>query len=267
MYIRALRDFSRDVLPRSKNKIEEFHIVDMKDEVLELIFKEYDEGHKRGGNYLEPSKVLERLGLASRNFSNTWGQNISNFHNSPSKSNSSLGSSSNTVSGASNSSNTAKCILTKTADGRDEFLVGEKLKVFIYQGNIMDLMNINVLVCSEGRNDRTCQGYLAKQIMDKITEKQRKAIASLFKSTTFRQFSDVLQSHLGVNHYNLILFAIIKKFPNDEMRKDDLDLLWKTTLNVLEKANKKNVQKKGKPVSVALPLLGTGRHNLIKLMY
>jgi hypothetical protein len=262
MYIRALRNFSANVPSGSENKIEEFHIVDIKDDILNLIFKEYDEDRKQGGDYLEPKKVTERLGLSSKNVDKA----VSKSQNSVNKNNSFLGRSESLVSGAKKYSNKPKCILRDSADGRDEFLVGKRLKVFIYQENIIDLKNINVLVCPEGRSG-TCQGYLAQQIMANIPKEQQRAITSLLQNPP-RHISNILQSYFGVLNYGTIFFAIIRKFPNHEPREEDLDQLWYTTLNVLKKADiKGSKNRKGDPVSVAMPLLGTGKPTKTKHLY
>ncbi|XP_062613012.1 uncharacterized protein LOC134274798 [Saccostrea cucullata] len=259
MYVRALLDFAENFLPGLDNKIKEFHIVDIKEDMLDSIFAEYNGQHKNGRSYLEPGSVLKRLEITPWNTGHSWkrsGSDHSNYSNSGSAGNTNIQTRFANKYQAGKA--IVKCVSNKTATGSDEFFIGDLLKVLIYKENIIELKNINIIVCAEGR-EGFGQGYTSKQIIEKENDKYKKRVKKLFDDSKYRNFSDVLQIDSGILHYDLVFFAIIKRFPNSKPQDDCLSLLKRTTLKILEKANKRKTKKtKNKPLSLAMPLLGTG---------
>ena len=76
MYVKALLDFSEQYRGSS---LREFHIIDIKSDVLDFICTEYDESCKKGKEYLAPSRVIERCGIQTR--STFWPiQNVSKIN-------------------------------------------------------------------------------------------------------------------------------------------------------------------------------------------
>ncbi|XP_062614147.1 uncharacterized protein LOC134275882 [Saccostrea cucullata] len=266
MYVKALLDFAE--IPKYEKRLQEFYFVDNKDDILGLISREYQDGLSKGTVYLEPRKVIERLGIASWNVrgqkqgsgtGSTTTANINNYYSRGSQGDSS-GNGNNQKASVNNVQNPpipSTCVkfLKKDAKGSDEYLVGESLKVHIYQGSIIEAMNVSVLVCAEGR-DQHGQGFVAKQILEKATKNQKKEISKLFKQAKHLQWSQVLPLNIGFLHYKSVFYAIIKKFSNEKPQSEGLDMLWRTTSNILENANKK--KRKAQPLSVAISLLGTG---------
>ncbi|XP_062614149.1 uncharacterized protein LOC134275884 [Saccostrea cucullata] len=205
---------------------------DDKDDMLGSISREYRDYLIKRRDYLEPQKVNERQATAARDVGHPKDYGGSHLPLSAVEfRSSSSGAGYNQIASPKNPQclpNSSMCVkvLQRDAKGSDEYLVGGSLRVHIYQENIIELVNISVLVCGEGR-DQHGQGFLAKQILEKATKNQKKDISKLFKEANHIQWSQT----------------------------EGLDMLWKTTSNILEKANKK--KKKVKPLSIAMPLLGT----------
>lgn len=245
MYVKALLDFSEEY---QKAKVEEFHIIDNKLDMLDLICEEYEEGYKNGRKYLEPKTVLERLQIGS--YKTVWSKN--NYSN-PSRS---VERSNNVLSNAAQLGQSfQKYTLKEIAPG--EFTIGDILKVVVLTENILKLTNVDILVCAEGK-DKNVSGRIAKTVLEKVTSKEKKHIQKIISDT--QHYSNVLQTDFGVDNYNMIFFAIVRRFGDGKPRHEDLKLLENTTSNVLEKANKKKKRgRKNAHLSVAVPLLGTGR--------
>lgn len=255
MYIKALLDFSEQYKER---KIEEFHIIDNKADMLDFIHTEYEESKKRGKEYLEPRIVLERLQI--RPTKTVWTNNDyykinNNFSRNPRGAETSKKSNSSWSQSGPDILN-----LTLNEIGPGEFTVEGMLKVHISTESILNLKGIDILVCAEGR-EAAVSGRIAKAILDKATKKQKEKIEKLLSRT--KHFANVLQTEFGVDDYSMIFFAIIKRFGDYQPRPDDLTLLKNTLANVLEKANKRKSSNKKSALSVAMPLLGTGMFNKI----
>lgn len=255
MHIKALLGFSEQY---KKPKIEEFHLIDNKADMLDFIHGAYEECKQKGKEYLEARNVLERLHIRPTKTAwtnNDYSKMNNNFNRNPrgaeaSKKNSSSWS----QSGSDISNRTLKEI------GPGEFTVEGMLKIYISTESILNLKDIDILVCAEGR-EAAVSGRIAKAILDKVSKKQKEKIEKLLSST--KHFTDVLQNEFGVDSYSMILFAIIKRFGDNQPRHDDLTLMKNTMTNVLEKANKRKSSHKNSPLSVAMPLLGTGMFNKI----
>lgn len=255
MYIKALLDFSKQ---NKKPKVEEFHFIDNKADMLDFIHTEYEESKKKGKEYLEPRNVLERLQIRPTKTAWTnydYSKMNNNFSRNPRGAEASKKSSS---SWSQSGPDIPNRILKEIGPG--EFTVEGMLKVHISTGSILNLTGIDILVCAEGR-EAAASGRIAKAILDKASKKQKDKIKKLISST--KHFTDVLQTEFGVDSYSMIFFAIMKRFGDNQPRHDDLTLLKNTMVNVLEKANKGKHSKKKSPLSVAMPLLGTGMFNNI----
>lgn len=250
MYIKALQDFSKQY---KKPKIKEFHFIDNKPDMLNFINIEYEESQKKGKEYLEPRNVLERLQIRPTKTlwtNDDYSKMGSNFNRNQRSAEPSKNSSSNwPQSGQDIPKHTLKEITL------GEFTVDGMLRVLISTGNILTSTNVDILVCAEGR-EGALSGRIAKTILEKVTKKQEQKIKELLSGT--KHFADVLQTEFGVYGYNMIFFAIMKRFGDSKPRHEDLTLLKNTMINVLEKANKKKNSKQKSHLSVAIPLLGTG---------
>lgn len=252
MYIKSLLDFSEEY---QEAKVKEFHIIDNKMDMLDLISEEYEESHKNGRKYLEPKKVLERLQIPSHK--KVWKNNSASNPSSSFRTNTrSAENGKNSIPKAEQRGHTfQKYILKEIAPG--EYTIGDILKVVVFTENILKLKNVDILVCAEGK-DKNVSGRIAKTVLEKVTIKEKKQIQKIISGT--QHYSDVLQTNFGVDGYNMIFFAIVRRFGDGKPRHEDLKLLEKTTSTVLEKANKKRKSgRKNAHLSVAVPLLGTGR--------
>lgn len=255
MYIKALLDFSEQY---KKPKVEEFHFIDNKADMLDFIHTEYEESKKNGKEYLEPRNVLGRLQI--RPTKTAWTNNdYSNMNNNFSRN---LRSAETSKKSSSSWSQSGPDIPNRTLKEirPGKFTVEGMLKVLISTGSILNLPGIDILVCAEGR-EAAVSGRIAKAILDKASKNQKEKIKKLLSST--KHYADVLQTEFGVDSYSMIFFAIMKRFGDNQPRHDDLTLLKNTMANVLEKANKRKNSKKKLPLSVAMPLLGTGMFNNI----
>lgn len=255
MYIKALLDFSEQY---NKPKIEEFHLTDNKADMLDFIHGAYEECKQKGKEYLEPRNVLERLRI--RPTKTVWTNNDYSEMNNYSNRNprGSEASKKNSSSWSQSGSDIPNRTLKEIGPG--EFTVEGMLKVHISTESILNLKDIDILVCAEGREEAV-SGRIAKAIFDKANKKQKEKIKALLSST--KHFTNVLQTEFGVDSYSMIFFAIIKRFGDNQPGHDDLTLLKNTMANVLEKANKRKNSKQKSPLSVTMPLLGTGMFNKI----
>lgn len=253
MYIKALLDFSEEY---QKAKVKEFHIIDNKSDMLDLICEEYEECYKKGRKYLEPRTVLERLQIRSYNTSGWSKSNNLNPSNNLRTNTRSDDSSNNTLpKTAQRGQSFQKYTVKEISPG--EFSIDDILKVVVFTENILQLKNVDILVCAEGK-DKNISGRIAKTILENVTTKEKKHIQKIISGT--QHYSDVLQTNFGVGGYNMIFFAIVRRFGDGKPRHEDLKLLENTTSIVLEKANKKKKSgRKNAQLSIAVPLLGTGR--------
>lgn len=174
MYIKALLDFSEQ---SKKPKIEEFHIIDTKADMLDFIHTEYEESKKKGKEYLEPRYVLERLQIRptkTASMNNDFSKINNYFSRNPR--------------GAEASKNSSSSWLQSGPDipyrllkeiGPGEFTVEGMLKVHISTGSILNLSGIDILVCAEGR-EAAVSGRIGKAILDKVTQKKKRKLKNFF---------------------------------------------------------------------------------------
>lgn len=251
MYVKALLDFSEQYRGSS---LREFHIIDIKSDVLDFICTEYDESCKKGNKYLAPSRVIERCRIQTR--STFWPiQNVS-------KKNSANYIQNGSTKPKENWRHSLNCGIREIGEGK--YIVGGKLNVLVYTESILDLKNVNILVCAEGREAKI-SGRIAKTVMEKVTEAQKKQIES--RLIQIKQYSAVLQTEFGINGYKMIFFAIMRRFGDKKPRSEDFTLLENTTVKVLDAANKRKTKKGKSDLSVAIPLLGTGICYKFLLLY
>lgn len=255
MYIKALLDFSEQ---NKKPKIEEFHLIDNKADMLDFIHGAYEECKQKGKEYLEPRNVLVRLHRPPTKTAWTYNDYAKMNNNSNRNPRGAEASKKNSSSWSQSGSDIPNRILKEIGPG--EFTIEGMLKVHISTESILNLKGIDILVCAEGR-ETAVSGRIAKAILDKASKKQKEKIKALLSRT--KHFADVLQTEFGVDDYSMIFFAIIKRFGDNQPRHDDLTLLKNTMANVLEKANKRKSSNKKSALSVAMPLLGTGMFNNI----
>lgn len=243
MYLRALFDFS-EKHPRST--LREFHIIDMKSDVLDLICTEYQESFKHGRERLTPSNVIERLGIRTRG--TTW------THRNVCGMSSANGIQENSANAKQKLKHFSKQRLRENGHGK--FTVDDKLEVHIYTNNILNLQNVSILVCAEGLETQI-SGRIAKTIFEQAKKNQKEKIKALLSGNKY--YSQIKQINFGIFGYQMLFFAIMKRFGENAPRHEDLMLLKNTTVNILEAANKKKKNNKSE-LSLAMPLLGTGMH-------
>nr|XP_022342310.1 uncharacterized protein LOC111136032 [Crassostrea virginica] len=241
MYLRALFDFS-EKHPRST--LREFHIIDMKSDVLDLICTEYQESFKHGRERLTPSNVIERLGIRTRG--TTW------THRNVCGMSSANGIQENSANAKQKLKHFSKQRLRENGHGK--FTVDDKLEVHIYTNNILNLQNVSILVCAEGLETQI-SGRIAKTIFEQAKKNQKEKIKALLSGNKY--YSQIKQINFGIFGYQMLFFAIMKRFGENAPRHEDLMLLKNTTVNILEAANKKKKNNKSE-LSLAMPLLGTG---------
>lgn len=140
MYIKALLDFSEQY---KKPKIEEFHLIDNKADMLDWTNNDYS---KMNNNFNRNPRGAE----ASKKNSSSWSQSGSGIPN-----------------------RTLKEI------GQGEFTVEGMLKVYISTESILNLKDIDILVCAEGR-EAAVSGRIANAILDKVSKKKGRKLKNFF---------------------------------------------------------------------------------------
>lgn len=55
----------------------------------------------------------------------------------------------------------------------DEFIIGDKLNVVVYMGNIFKLIDVNIFVCVEGK-EKNVFGRILKMIFEIVIFKKKK---------------------------------------------------------------------------------------------
>lgn len=244
MYLRALFDFSEK---HPGSTLREFHIIDMKSDVLDFICTEYEESCKKGRERLTSRKVIERLGIRTRSTTQT-NRNVDRM------------SSANNI--REDSTNAPKNLKhfpehKLRENGQGKFTVDDKLEVQVYTDNILNLQNVSILVCAEGL-EAQISGRIAKVVIEKANKKQKKQIKALLSCV--KHYADVKQTDFGISGYNNVIFAIMRRFGENTPRPENKTLLKDVTVNILRAANKKRKKKDQPELSLAMPLLGTGTH-------
>lgn len=157
----------------------------------------------------------------------------------------------------------------RNVDGKHEFEMDKKLKVYIYRQDIVSLKNIGSLICSES-SAFSGAGGLSKNIYQNASKEFRKEFDS-YRTTLQRngkryQAGQLLIMVPGGNlSYNNVVFAVVNRFdPNKLPCKSDLAELEETCLKVLNRVNELSCDRKGKKTShlksLAMPLLGAGKY-------
>lgn len=244
MYLRALFDFSEK---HPGSTLREFHIIDMKSDVLDLICSEYKENYKNGRERIPLSNVIERLGIRTRG--TRW------THRNVGGMSSANGIQENSVNAKQKLKHFSKQRLRENSHGK--FTVEDKLEVQIYTSNILNLQNVSILVCAEGLETQF-SGRIAKTIIEKAKKNQKEKIKALLSGN--KNYSQIKQTDFGILGYKMLFFAIMKRFGENAPGHGDLMLLKNTTVNVLLEAANKMKKKNKSELSLAMPLLGTGMH-------
>ena len=266
MYVKAIREFV-EFLPALGHPLKEIKFCDQSKEMTRLFKNVFEMSDGKPEILSEKSVMMQALNISkphnhsfresseSKSSSTQSGQpsyeNPYPTHLSPPQ------SSSNGF--VPNSKTPSNWVFKGCQNGTATFMINS-IKVLIYQYDIVDLDNVDIIVSTENQQV-SGNGKLAKALLLKAGKKYQEEHAKLY-SPKKRNWTDVLQTNAGQMNCKIVLHAIIEKFPKVDPSNYHLDMLWKTTQNVLITANHK---KKGKwlrefqCLSVALPLLGTGK--------
>ena len=271
MYVKAIREFL-DFLPALDYPLKEIKFCDKSKEMDSLVQNAFEISRGTPAVLLEKSVMMQAMNIPKPKkhipFGNSarktseelkLGQQI--FPNpyippptspSPKPCQSSLNGS------VPDSTTLSNWVFKGCQNGTSTFMVNN-LKVLIYQYDIVNLGNVDIIVSTENQQVAG-NGKLAKALLLKAGKKYQEEHAKLY-SQKKRNWTDVLQTRAGQLNCKVVLHAIIEQFPNRDPSKFHTDMLWDTLEKVLETANEKkkaNLFKNFQCVSIALPLLGAG---------
>ena len=269
MYVKAIREFV-DFLPALDHPLKEIKFCDKSKEMTRLFKNVFEMSDRKPELLSEKSVMMQALNIpkphnhsfrgssASKSSSTQFKPGQQSYENPYTSHLSSPQSPSNGF--VPNSKIPSNWVFKGWQNGSATFMINS-IKVLIYQYDIVDLCNVDIIVSTENQQVAG-NGKLAKAILQKAGEKYKKEHASLH-SPQKRNWGDVLQTKAGQMNCKVVLHAIIEKFPNVDPSDNRLDMLFETTQNVLIAANKKRRGKLFKEfqyLSVALPLLGAGKY-------
>ena len=271
MYVKAIREFL-DFLPALDYPLKEIKFCDKSKEMDSLVQNAFEISRGTPAVLLEKSVMMQAMnipkpkkhipfGNSARKTSDEFklGQQI--FPNpyippptspSPKPCQSSLNGS------IPDSTTLSNWVFKGCQNGTSTFMVNN-LKVLIYQYDIVNLGNVDIIVSTENQQVAG-NGKLAKALLLKAGKEYQEEHAKLY-SQKKRNWTDVLQTRAGHLNCKVVLHAIIEQFPNKDPSKFHINMLSDTLRKVLETANKKkkaNWFKDFQCVSIALPLLGAG---------
>lgn len=234
MYVQAIVDF--DFM--KKKFPQEVHVVDLSNEVLDLTCKAY-QLFTTDPNIIEPKAILKK------------------YKEKVIKENASKQANSSERDPAQN-----LCRYLKNEDKKAIFELGCGVKILIYRDDLVKLKGIGTLVSAEN-SAFTGSGALAQSILQHAGpsyEKHHNQVRHGLRDTRFPK-GNVITLDAGKLDYRFVIHAIVSRFSEDVVRKDDELLgLRITTLKVLKHADfwctfekkSKNLEK------IAMPLLGAG---------
>lgn len=282
MYVKAIKEFV-EFLPGMKTNLKEIQFFDKSSEMTQLVYNSYQMANGEGERHLSPESVLMQVyqsptytkptshnnGSHSTNPSFNPGQHVQHFPNpydpagnyQSQPSPLTYPSSSNFSPQSKTPAAATPCVPSNwtyidNVGGADTFNINT-LDVLIYTNNLPYLNNVDILVSTEN-SQAPGKGKLAKAILQKAGEKYRKEHEKLFSGKKKLNNGEIKQTGAGQLHYKVVLHAIIDRFPNASPAQHHLDMLYKTTLHLLDIANKKK-EKKKQMLTIALPLLGAGK--------
>lgn len=236
MYVKAIVDF--DV--KKRKFLQEVHVVDLSDEILDLTCKacRLYSGNSRN---LEPNAILKK------------------YEEKFTKENAFKQAKSSERDLAQN-----LCRHLKNDDKRVIFEIGSGVKILIYKDDLVKLKGIGTLVSAEN-SAFTGSGALAKSILQHAGPSYVKHHNQVRRDLKDRRLAKNTLRTLdaGKLDYRFVIHAIVNRFAEDVDRKEDelLDLKM-TTFRVLahgdflctSEKKSKNLEK------IAMPLLGAGMY-------
>lgn len=272
MYIKSITEFLY-FLPGTKTPIKEIHFIDKTDDLLELAIETYQIA-VIDPKYLDEKLVVERLDDLSKTGSQSkYPRGISSSSNfvpgeqqyqnpySPAPQHSSPTCEHfTTTPNVQVHTNIPKSPYRKYIrfEGRAEHFNMNRLRVLVYTEDLTKVNNVDILVSTENFQNPGL-GVLSKAILDKAGDKYRKEHAKLFMAKKKSNSKMIIQTNAGQLSFKVVLHAVIDKFPNIFPSDYHLDQLRKMTYDLLKSADEKKVKKKQNTLSVALPLIGTGK--------
>ena len=265
MYVKAIREFV-EFLPALGHPLKEIKFCDQSKEMTRLFKNVFEMSDGKPEILSEKSVMMQALNISkphnhsfresseSKSSSTQSGQpsyeNPYPTHLSPPQ------SSSNGF--VPNSKTPSNWVFKGCQNGTATFMINS-IKVLIYQYDIVDLDNVDIIVSTENQQV-SGNGKLAQALLLKAGKKYQEEHAKLY-SQKKRNWTDVLQTRAGQLNCKVVLHAIIEQFPNKDPSKVHINMLRDTLRKVLENANEKKKEnwfKKFQCVSIALPLLGVG---------
>lgn len=234
MYVKAIAAFDF----KKRKFLQEVHFVDLSDEILDLTCKGYQLYTENAKN-LEPKAILKK-----------WEEKL-------------------TKESASKQTKTSEkepaqnpCRHIKNEGKKVIFEMGSRVKILIYNDDLVKLKGIGTLVSAENCAF-TGSGTLAQSILQRAGPSYEKHHNQMRHESRDKRRSkcSTIALDAGKLDYRFVIHAIVSRFLEDVVhKKDELLDLKITTLNVLTHADYLcTSEKKSKNLNkIAMPLLGAG---------
>ena len=279
MYLKGILEFSE--CKGQRRVVKEFHIIDIKDDVLDHVQKIHQSISRGKSKMLDPVHVLHKFSegeMRATGNVNKWNQYGERNRSDKSQDNKNRNrhkcdsfASSLTWKPAVQATKPDYHRSKSFSEGQDveinaaQFKIGH-CDIFIYTGDILALNGVDGLVSSENQSV-SGSGRLASSILKAAGEKYKKEHAKL-QPPNGKYCRGVLVTTAGELSYQRVFHAITIKL-SDKKSPDwkDLDILANLVYAVLQKADELvitwKVWKILRPESIAIPLLGAGNYSLV----
>ncbi|XP_053390228.1 uncharacterized protein LOC128553135 isoform X2 [Mercenaria mercenaria] len=230
-YAKALKEFSS-----TRSSLREIHFVDKSRDMIDIVRTTFDAMITHGKPApFDTSKFIEQTGTAGADGSGRWKTFRNTARDRPKSVTKALNMNPDrdfTVNAA-YKSNSMKLTCKLEVD--------TQLEVQVYESDIVNLKDIDAVVCSEDRAGNA-KGIVSRLLLKKGGDEYKQEKASRFKCQPI--FGEIITTPGGGNSYSWIMHAIIpRKDPNA------IPLMYRKIFQ--------EVESKGY-TSVAIPLLGTG---------
>ncbi|CAC5395203.1 DTX [Mytilus coruscus] len=268
MYLKGIFEFSE------QNKfasLQEFHIIDINDEVLEMVEK----WHKKftdNPRCLDVNSVCRQTGQGGNRFSGSYGKGENKgrhrSENASRFSDSRKGHDKRDVKYDHGTRDDVKydhdghaIIVSKD---KDKFILRfDKTDIHIYKADVLKLRNIDVIAVSEDP-EISGKGALSRVLLDAGDEKYRSDHKGLRRLIGKHSTGKVLMTTAGGNFsFRHVLHAVIRR-QGENTENMFQKSLQQTFSQILDSANKLGCPNKETRrrhgITLALPLLGTGTH-------
>ncbi|KAK3098184.1 hypothetical protein FSP39_016972 [Pinctada imbricata] len=286
MYLKGILDFSG---ANRFGSIKEFHIIDIKDEILDLV-EECHKAFQRNTKEIDPLCVLQKhsskgrprqygsdhqgIGQSGARRRRHQARELTDRNSEPFPDNQRTDTSGNVRNEKKDNPSDRHDLRESRQEKKEKhkgseldtgytaFQIGQ-IYVYIYTGDIVQLKDIDGLVSPENQYLNGC-GKLSTAIMKLAGanyQKDHKGLA--LPNGRPRPLNDVLVTPAGNLGYARVLHAVTRQLSDKpKPSKHDLDSLEKLVYNVLRKFDKfiwmLRIWKNFVPASIAMPLLGAG---------